>query len=48
MIKIQFITVNYYQDDFVNTMIEDLSTLDEVYLTVIDNSRTLKECKKDN
>lgn len=48
MIKIQFITVNYYQDNFVNTMIEDLSTLDEVYLTVIDNSRTLKECKKDN
>ena len=48
MIKIQIITVNYHQDDFIYTMLEDISSFHEVYLTIIDNSRTLKECKKEN
>lgn len=47
MTKIHFITVNYKQDNFVRSLIQDLTPFDDCFLTIIDNSRTMVEIRSD-
>ena len=47
MTKIHFITVNYKQDSFVRSLIQCVTSVDDCFLTIIDNSRTMEEIRSD-
>lgn len=47
MTKIHFITVNYNQDHFVRSLIEGVTSIDNCFLTIIDNSRTMEQIRSD-
>ena len=45
--KIHFITVNFKQDNFVRSLIEEVTSIDNCFLTIIDNSRTMEQIRSE-